>query len=88
MECEAAVVGEQGSEGNQVCPVTVPVLLEDLAGGGEEEGGAAAAQTTEVFGAVFAVSADQAVQRAGGVQLVGLAQFKRQRDGLQCLRCC
>lgn len=76
MECEAAVMGEQGGEGNQVRPVTVPVLLEDVAGGGEEEGGAAAAQAGGVSGGVVAVSADQAVQSAGGVQLVGLAQFE------------
>lgn len=74
MECEAAVVGEQGGEGNQVRPVAVPVLLEDVTGGGEEEGGAAAAQTAGVSGGVVAVSADQTLQRAGGVQLVGLTQ--------------
>lgn len=76
MECEAAVVGEQGGEGNQVRPVAVPVLLEDVAGGGEEEGGAAAAHTAGVSGDVVAVGANQAVQRAGGVQLLGLAQFE------------
>lgn len=73
MECEAAVVGEQGGEGDQVRLVAVPVLLEHVAGGGEEEGGAAA-QAAGVSGGIFAVRADQAGQRAGEVQLVGLAQ--------------
>lgn len=75
MECEAAVVGEQGGEGDQVRPVAVPVLLKHVAGGGEEEGGAAtAARAAGVSGGVVAVSVDQAVQRAGGLQLAGLAQ--------------
>lgn len=74
VECEAAVVGEQGGEGDQVRPVAVPVLLEHVAGGGEEEGGAATARAAGVSGAVVAVGADQAVQRAAGVQLVRLAQ--------------
>lgn len=43
VECEAAVLREQGGEGHQVRPVVVPVLLQQVAGGGEEEGGAAAA---------------------------------------------
>lgn len=81
MECEAAVVGEQGGEGNEVGPVAVPVLLQHVAGGGEEEGGAAAAA------ARAAVGVNQAVQGAGGVQLLGLAQRERQRDGLKRLRC-
>lgn len=85
MECEAVVVGEQGGEGNQVRPVTVPVLLEHVAGGGEE-GGAAAARTAAVSVAVVAVSTTQAVQRTGAVQLVGLAQCERQGDGLERLR--
>lgn len=74
MECEAAVVGEQGGEGDQVRLVAVPVLLEHVAGGGEEEGGAAAARTAEVSGGVVAISADQAVQWAGGIRLAGLTQ--------------
>lgn len=74
VECEAAVVGEQGGEGDQVRPVAAPVLLEHVAGGGEEEGGAAAARAAGVSGGVVAVRADHAVQRAAGVQLVGLAQ--------------
>lgn len=76
MECEAAVVGEQGGEGDQVRLVAVPVLLVYVAGGGEEEGGAAAAaaQAAGVSGRVVAVGADQAGQRAAGVLLVGLAQ--------------
>lgn len=74
VECEAAVVGEQGGEGDQVRTVAVPVLLEHVAGGGEEEGGAAAARTVGISDGVVAVSADQAVQRASGVQLVRLAQ--------------
>lgn len=73
MECEAAVVGEQGGEGDQVRLVAVPVLLEHVAGGGEEEGGAAA-RAAGVSGGIVAVHADQAGQRAGEVQLVGLAQ--------------
>lgn len=85
MECEAAVVGEQGSEGDQVRPVAVPVLLEHVAGGREEEGGAAAARAAGVSGGVVAVSADQAVQRASGVQLAGLAQCQRQGNGLERL---
>lgn len=88
MECETAVVGEQGGEGDQVGPVAVPVLLEHVAGGGEEEGGAAAAHTARVSRVVAAVHADQAVQRAAGVQLVGFAQCERQSDGLERLRCC
>lgn len=77
MECEAAVVGEQGGEGDHVRPVAVPVLLEHVAGGGEEEGGAAAARATGVpggGGAAAAVGADQAVQRASRIQWAGLAQ--------------
>lgn len=74
MECEAAVVGEQGGEGNQVRPLAVPVLLKHMAGRGEEEGGAATAWAAGVSGVVTAVSADQAVQRAGVVQLVRLTQ--------------
>lgn len=77
MECEAAVVGEQGGEGDQVRPVAVFVLLKHVAGGGEEEGGAtaaAAARAAGVSGGIVAVSADQAVQRASGLQLAGLAQ--------------
>lgn len=74
MECEAVVVGEQGGEGDQVRPVAVPVLLKHVTGGGQEEGGAATARAAGVSGGVVAVGADQAVQRAGGVQLVGLAQ--------------
>lgn len=77
VECEAAVVGEQGGEGDQVCPLAVPVLLKHVAGrgrGGEEEGGAAAARGAGVSGVVVAVRTDQAVQRAGAVQLVGLTQ--------------
>lgn len=76
VECEAAVVGEQGGEGDQVCPFTVPVLLVDVVGGGEEEGGAAAAQTAEASGGVAAVSAHQAVlsSRGRGFQLMRLAQ--------------
>lgn len=76
MECEAAVVGEQGGEGDQVRLVAVPVLLVYVAGGGEEEGGAAAAaaQAAGVSGCVVAVGADQAGQRAAGGLLVGLAQ--------------
>lgn len=70
VECEAAVVGEQGGEGDQVRLVAVPVLLQHVAGGGREEGGAAA----EVPGAVGSVGAGEAAQGAGGVQLVGLAQ--------------
>lgn len=85
MECETAVVGEQGGEGDQVGPVAVPVLLEHVAGGGKEEGGAAAAHAAGVSRGVAAVHADQAVQRAAGVQLVGLAQCERQSDGLQRL---
>lgn len=69
MECEAAVVGEQGGEGDQVRSVAVSVLLEHVAGGGEEERGAAAARAAGVSGGVVAVGADQA-----GVQMVGLAQ--------------
>lgn len=75
MECEAAVVGEQGGEGDQVRLVPVPVLLKHVAGGGEEEGGAAAAaRTAGVSGGVVAVSVDQAAQRAGGLKLARLAQ--------------
>lgn len=72
MECEAAVVGEQGGEGDQVRLVAVPVLLEYVAGGGEEEGGAAAA--AQAAGVSGCVVADQAGHRAAGVLLVGLAQ--------------
>lgn len=74
MECEAAVVGEQGGEGDQVGSVAVPVLLEHVAGGGGEEGGAAAARAAVASGSVAAVGAGRAVQRAAGVQLLGLAQ--------------
>lgn len=70
VECEAAVMGEQGGERDQVCLVAVPVLLEHVAGGGEEEGGASAARTAGVSGGVVAVSADQTVQRASGLQLI------------------
>lgn len=76
MECEAAVVGDQGGEGDQVRPVAGAVLLEHVAGGGEEEGGTAAG----VSGGVVAVGADQAAQRTPGVRLVGLAQCERQGD--------
>lgn len=69
MECEAAVMGEQGGEGDQGRMVTVLVLLEHVAGGGEEEGGAAAAWTAGISGDIIAISADQTVQRTGGVQL-------------------
>lgn len=89
MECEAAVVGEQGGEGDQVRPLAVPVLLKHVAGGGEEEGGAAAAWAAGVSGVVVvAVSADQAVQRAGAVQLLGLTQTERQSHRLERLRRC
>lgn len=90
MECEAAVVGEQGGEGDQVRLVAVPVLLQYVAGGREEEGGAAAAaaaQAAGVSGCVVAVGADQAGQRAAGVLLPGLAQRERQGDGLKRLGC-
>lgn len=82
MECEAAVVGEQGGEGDQMGRVAVPVLLQRVAGGGGEEGGAAPADAPVVPGGAAAV----AVQMAGGVQLAGLAQRERQSDGLECLR--
>lgn len=81
VECEAAVVGEQGGEGDQVRLVAVPVLLQHVAGGGREEGGAAAG----VPGAVGSVGAGEAAHGAGGVQLVGLAQRERQGDGLERL---
>lgn len=93
MECEAAVVGEQGGEGDEVGPVAVPVLFQHVAGGREEEGGAAAAvgnaRSTGVSwgGAANAVGVNQTVPGAGGVQLLGLAQRERQRDGLKRLRC-
>lgn len=93
MECEAAVVGEQGGEGDEVGPVAVPVLLQHVAGRREEEGGAAAvagnARSAGVSwgGAANAVGANQTVPGAGGVQLLGLAQRERQRDGLKRLRC-
>lgn len=41
VECEAAAVGEQGGEGDQVRPLTVPVLVQPGAGGGEEGGAGA-----------------------------------------------
>lgn len=74
VECEAAVVGKQGGEGDQVRLVAASVLLEHAAGGGEEGGGAAAARASGASDGVVAISADQAVQRAGGFQLEGLAQ--------------
>lgn len=61
VECEAAAVGEQRGERDQVGLVAVPVLR-----GGEEEGGASAART--------AVGVDQAVQSAGGLQPARLGQ--------------
>lgn len=73
VECEATVMGEHGGERDQVRLITAPVLLQCVAGGGEEEGGAAAARTAGVSSRTVAISADQTVQRAGGVQLVGLA---------------
>lgn len=93
MECEAAVVGEQGGEGDEVGPVAVPVLLQHVAGGREEEGGAAAVAGNACSagvswgGAANAVGINQTVPGAGGVQLLGLAQRERQRDGLKRLRC-
>lgn len=76
MECEAAVVGEQGGEGDQVCPLAVPVLLEDVPGGGEEEGGAATARGAGVSAGVVTIGADEAAQRVAGIQLGGLTQSK------------
>lgn len=93
MECEAAVVGEQGGEGDEVGPVAVPVLLQHVAGGREEEGGAAAVAGNACSagvswgGAANAVGINQTVPGASGVQLLGLAQRERQRDGLKRLRC-
>lgn len=73
VECEAAVVGKQGGEGDQMRLVAASVLLEHVAGGGEE-GGGAALRASGISDGVVAISADQAVQRAGGIQLEGLAQ--------------
>lgn len=85
MECEAAVVGEQGGEGDQARLVVIPVLLEQVAGGGEEEGGAA---DVGVSDGVAAVSAGRALQMAAGVQLAGPSQRERQGDGLERLGRC
>lgn len=71
MECEAAVVGEQGGERNQVGPIAVSVLLQHVAGGWEAEGGAAAGR---VSSGVASVGASRAAPGAAGVQQVGFAQ--------------
>lgn len=82
-ECEAAVVGEQGGEGDQVRPVAGPVLLEHVAGGGEGDGGAGAARAAGAPAGV--VGAGQAVQSASGVRPAALAKCERQGDGLERL---
>lgn len=86
VECEAAVVGKQGGEGDQVGLVTVPILLQHVTGGGREEGGAGAAKDASAFDGVAVIGAASAVLRTGGVWLVGLAQCEGQSYGLERLR--
>lgn len=64
MECEAAVLGKKGGEGDQV--VAILVLLKRVARGGMDEGWAIAASTAAaraagISGGASAVTAEQTV---------------------------
>ena len=90
VECEAAaVLGEQGGEGDQVGAVAVPVLLEhQLGGGGEEEGGGGGGGAGAGGGRGSAGGGGAAVAGVeSGLRLLlgGLAQREGQGHRLQSL---